>query len=227
MPISTPIVAHDDQVAGDVLTGITVNHVWRQYLAEMLVPLCMESSWQGTDDDVQDAVAKAIDLLVDLYTPEEPQVATHGFRLSLDADQSLPMANHSYYMVWRQATGGFEFDTDSYLSGATDDHIQIPPGLGGLYIFSISARHTSATSHTSSISVVEFNIGDVTPPLVNSRELGVPILTTNASQIAAVSDFNTVRVRVRSNDANTTLERVDELAQVTTIFSAVRIADAP
>jgi hypothetical protein len=70
MPIETPLSAHNAALPEDVMTTITLNHEWREIVGGQLSRLLHRQYWTGTESDIDDALQKLHQLLIDLYTTE-------------------------------------------------------------------------------------------------------------------------------------------------------------
>lgn len=129
--ISAIIPGHDEQLAGDVLTTLTVNYRWRRIIASLLWPMLFDAFWTGTETQRQDAKNKATDLIADLYTAETTLTQYHGALIARESFHTVTTTELGFDL--ETDSGGFLHDTDGYWPGVTPPNIEIPSGLGGWY----------------------------------------------------------------------------------------------
>ncbi len=58
---------HNQAVAPDALTTVTINHHWRRLVCELIAPLAWDGFWSGSQVDIETSVNNANALLEDLY----------------------------------------------------------------------------------------------------------------------------------------------------------------
>lgn len=131
--ISADIPAHNADLVGDQLTTLVVNYRWRRILAPLLLPLCRDSLWTGTDAQIQDATYKAISLIADLYTAEPigNDVDYLGVQSILASSHIVTVAEVA--IPFTQALPPVTHDVGDFWSSGQPTRLTVPAGGDGFY----------------------------------------------------------------------------------------------
>lgn len=157
LEISADIPAHDASLVGDQLTTLVVNFRWRRILTPLILRLCQDSFWSGTDVEIEDATYKATNLLFDLYDIEPMQKiaarlrATGGF-------VTLPAVGTTIVEWADPSLNARDYDHGGFYDAGNPTVITIPAGLDGIYSFFAHAFYTASGVSPNVFTSIDWNL---------------------------------------------------------------------
>ena len=142
LEISADIPAHDADLIDDRLTSLVINHRWRRIMTPLILRLCNDGFWSGTQAEIEDATYKATNLLFDLYDVD----AMHkvAARLFGTFPMALP-ANTVVPVVFKDpALNTKTYDFGGVWASSDPTLLTIPAGAGGIYSIHAAAFFDAA-----------------------------------------------------------------------------------
>lgn len=157
--IDAPLVAHDEEIAGDVVFDLRLNHVWRRFVGGILMQAMNHIEWIGTDPEIEQAKNWYSELIADFYT-EAQGIAmlkmaarlrpTGGF-LNVDADVLT-------VVEWADpALNNRDYDYGGFYDVANPEVLTIPANRGGIYNFSANVFYTDSAGGVKSFTSIDWN----------------------------------------------------------------------
>ena len=147
-------VAHNADILGDTTYTVSLNFRWRRLVAELLLPLCIPSAWDGDESEQYASADFANDLVRDLYDNEgATTVSTQpSFQVSRLATFNIVVSGAWQPIPWDIPDTVYgDYDPDGWLQAGT---LYCPTGKAGWYLmlfqaYCVNSQHVGAFDTTS------------------------------------------------------------------------------
>lgn len=146
--IDAPLVAHDEELAGDTVYDLRLNHVWRRIVGGILLGEMEHIDWQGTTEEIEQAVTWFAGMVRDLYdeTFTGDEMAYVGAKVGRTTDFTAPILGT--LLPFEVVLEAGSHDTDGFFDIASPTILTIPAGLGGYYYCYARVRWIAGVTNT-------------------------------------------------------------------------------
>ena len=184
LEISADIPAHDASLVGDQLTTLVINFRWRRILTPLILRLCNDGFWTGTQPEIEDATYKATNLLFDLYDIDPMQKIAARLRPT-GGFVTLP-AGPTTIVEWADpAANPNDYDHGGFYDVLNPTVLTIPAGLAGIYSFFANVFYTVSGSAAKVFTSIDWNLAETIAQARDNKEDFLAVSIAGDFQVVA------------------------------------------
>lgn len=178
---------HNKALLPDVLTTFSVSYEWRRLMVHMCERLLDRRIWEGTEEEIDNAILKAHYLLLDLYTTELPidTQVFFGARVSITSNKTITGTETA--LVFSAFPDG-TYDYTGFFTLVTPTRLTIPAGEDDAwYRVTFSGRVSGGT--LSAVSARIYLNGSTIIARANIRTANQLVLNADTDYLLSAGDY--------------------------------------